>query len=213
MLYDKDIREPLSEYLEEVHGKVRIIEEKQMGKSRADMVMVLPNKLVGIEIKSDADSYTRLSRQVKDYDKFYDENYVVVGSSHATHVSEHVPEYWGILSVEIVDETVDFYLIREAKDNPKMNPKAKLRILWRPELAHIQEINGMFKYKEKSKDFVRTKILEKISNEILQKQISDELFERDYNVIAETIQQFRDTSKRRVRTSTTGRKKRRKRRL
>lgn len=31
---DKDIREPLFEYLEEKYGKIRIIEEKMMGRSR-----------------------------------------------------------------------------------------------------------------------------------------------------------------------------------
>lgn len=56
--------------MEEQYGKVRIIEEKTMGKSRADVVMVLEEELVGIEIKSDADTYARLSRQVKDYDRF-----------------------------------------------------------------------------------------------------------------------------------------------
>lgn len=70
MLKDKDIREPLFDFLEEQFGKVRIIEEKTMGKSRADVVMVLEEELVGIEIKSDADTYARLSRQVKDYDRF-----------------------------------------------------------------------------------------------------------------------------------------------
>ena len=42
MIYDKDIREPLFDYLEETYGKNRIIEEKRMGKSRADVVMILP---------------------------------------------------------------------------------------------------------------------------------------------------------------------------
>lgn len=42
MLYDKDIREPLFEFLEEQYGRIRILEEKQMGRSRADLVMVLP---------------------------------------------------------------------------------------------------------------------------------------------------------------------------
>ena len=36
MLLDKDIREPLFEYLEEQHDKVRILEEKTMGRSRAE---------------------------------------------------------------------------------------------------------------------------------------------------------------------------------
>lgn len=91
MLKDKDIREPLFDFLENRHSKIRIIEEKTMGKSRADVIMVLENEVVGIEIKSDADTYARLDRQVKDYDRYFDRNIVVVGSRHAHHISEHVP--------------------------------------------------------------------------------------------------------------------------
>lgn len=39
MLHDQDIREPLFDFLDETYGKVRIIEEKTMGRSRADVVM------------------------------------------------------------------------------------------------------------------------------------------------------------------------------
>ena len=63
MLYDKDIREPLFDFLEERFGKIRIIEEKRMGRSRADILMVLEGAVMGLEIKSDADTYARLSRQ------------------------------------------------------------------------------------------------------------------------------------------------------
>ena len=38
MLHDKDIREPLFDFLDETYGKIRIIEEKAMGKSRADVI-------------------------------------------------------------------------------------------------------------------------------------------------------------------------------
>ena len=119
LLKDKDIREPLFDYLEEQYHKMRIIEEKTMGKSRADVVMVLPDRLVGIEIKSDADTYARLQRQVKDYDRFFDQNVVVVGSSHAHHIKEHVPEWWGIITVEQIQGECDFYMLREAAANPK----------------------------------------------------------------------------------------------
>ena len=147
MLYDKDIREPLFEFLEETYGKMRIIEEKQVGRSRADIVMVLPGRLTGVEIKSDADTYVRLERQVRDYDRYFDQNIVVAGSTHGAHVQEHVPEWWGIITVEQVDGQADFYLLREARPNPEVNLRKKLSILWRPELAHIQELNDMPKYK------------------------------------------------------------------
>ena len=103
MLRDKDIREPLFYFLEEMCGKIRILEEKQIGKSRADIVMVLP------------------------------------------------------------------------------------------ELAHIQELNEMPKYKEKSKQFVIDKIAERIPEDTLSKQISNALFERDYNEIEHVIQEFKKT--------------------
>ena len=52
MTRDKDIREPLFDFLEDTYGKVRILEEKNMGKSRADIVMVTPDLLYGIEKKA-----------------------------------------------------------------------------------------------------------------------------------------------------------------
>lgn len=191
VLYDRDIREPLFEFLEEMYGKVRIIQEKNMGKSRADVVAVLSDTFCGIEIKSDADTYARLKRQVIDYDKYFDYNYVVVGSSHALHIEEQVPEYWGIITVEQTNQKMDFYVLKKPQKNPNIDMQRKLSLLWRPELAHIQELNGMAKYKTSSKQFVIEKILAKVPQEQLQKQMSDELFERDYEKIADIINQFR----------------------
>lgn len=200
MLRDKDIREPLFDFLEETYGKIRIIEEKTMGRSRADVVMVTETTIYGIEIKSDADSYARLSRQVKDYDKYYDLNYVVVGSSHGLHIREHVPEYWGVITVEVVDDKFDFYILRKPEVNPKVTWSRKLEILWRPELALIQEWNKMPKYKNKSKYFVKEKIIEwvnkgKINSEELAKQVSLILLERDYNNISAVLQEYKREKK------------------
>ena len=88
---------------------------------------------------------------------------------------------------------LDFYLLREARPNPGVNLRKKLSILWRPELAHIQELNEMPKYKEKSKQFVIDKIAERIPEDTLSKQISNALFERDYNEIEHVIQEFKKT--------------------
>ena len=199
MLKDQDIREPLFEFFDEKFGKVRIIEEKQIAKSRADVMLVLEEKLIGVEIKSDADTYARLARQVKDYNKFFDYNYVVVGSSHSKHIEEHVPEYWGIIEAISKEESVEFNVLREPEINKRAQRtykmKRKLSILWRPELSHIQEINGMPKYKQRSKDFVITKIMEKVPWDLLHRQISEELFQRDYNTISEAIKEWRSANK------------------
>lgn len=195
LLKDKDIREPLFSFLEETYGKSRIIEEKTMGKSRADIVMVLPSEIFGIEIKSDADTYARLERQIKDYDKYFDSNIVVVGTTHGEHIGEHVPEHWGIITVEIVEGRFDFYFLRRPLPNKGVQWKKKLELLWRPELALIQEWNGMPKYKSLGKAKAAEKILElvpdKISEMTLRRQISDILFERDYSKVEETLAEYR----------------------
>lgn len=195
MLYDKDIREGLFDFLDETYGKNRILEEKRIGRSRADVVMVTLTAIYGIEIKSDADTYTRLERQIRDYDRFYDYNYVVAGSRHAMHIEEHVPESWGIITVDELDGQADFYILRRPTENPKLQWKRKLSLLWRPELAHIQKLNHMHLYKQKSKEFVIGKILEKVPLEILGMQMCEELFQRDYNTIGDTIKEYRKNKK------------------
>ena len=70
-----------------------------------------------------------------------------------------------------------------------------MSLLWRPELAQLQEWNDMPKYKDKSKLFVIRKIMEripeKLSEETLSQQVSEILFERDYMKVAELLAEYR----------------------
>ena len=204
-LYDKDIREPLFDFLEGKFGKMRIFEEKRTGRARADVVMVTPTDLYGIEIKSDADTYVRLAGQVEEYNKHYDKNFIVVGTSHAIHIKEHVPEFWGIITVELEEKgTPDFYVLREAGKNPEVNPKLKLAFLWRPELNNLLEKNMLPKYRSKSKSAIQDVLLECVPDEILWPLAYEELFERDSTTIAQKINEYRQSI---------GQKKRRRRRF
>ena len=203
MIYDKDIREPLFDFLDERFGKNRILEEKIIGSSRADVVMVTPEAIYGIEIKSDADTYARLKSQVKDYDKYYDMNFVVVGTSHAAHIEEHVPAYWGIITVEEVDNNLDFYILRHPEPTPKVTWKRKLEMLWRPEIAVLQDIFSMPKYREKSKSFVLSKVLERLENGKIDPKeftlkMNELLIQRDYNSISETLKEYKLEKRKRI---------------
>ena len=51
MLYEKNIREPLFDFLDETYGTNRTLEELMIGKSRADICMITKEYLYGIEIK------------------------------------------------------------------------------------------------------------------------------------------------------------------
>ena len=196
MIYDKDIREPLFDYLETYYGKVRVLEEKTIGRSRADVFLVRPECICGVEIKSDADSYVRLATQVKDYDRFFDENIVVVGTSHAQHIEEHVPDYWGIVTVEDTDAGLDFYMLRKpTAGKTKTNWVRKLGLLWRPELAKMLEQFALPKYREKSKEFVVRNIAGRIGDKLPEDKVRtaycDLLFERDYAAIGEIIETYK----------------------
>ena len=81
-MLDPGIREALFLYLDYNYGKHRTFEEVPINTSRADIYAVTERGLIGFEIKSDNDSYTRLSSQVKNYDLYFDWNYVVVGKKH-----------------------------------------------------------------------------------------------------------------------------------
>jgi hypothetical protein len=91
-----------------------------------------------------------------------------------------------------------------------MSIKNKLSLLWRPELAHIQQINNMHKYDYKSKAWVRDKIIETVPEAVLNNLISEELFERDYEAIKETINNYRQAKGQKKRRNLKRRKYRKK---
>lgn len=182
-LLDKDIREPLFMYLEEKLGKVRFFEEKEIGRARADVMMVTDDAVSGLEIKSDADSYARLKRQVRYYDKYFDYNYVVIGTSHLKHIGEHIPKYWGIITCSEDASGVNFEMVKEAQKNPKRDMNLKMSFLWRRELETIKRECVKFKYYDLSKAALRAKLIEKVDEHTLDLLISRELFDRDYTTI------------------------------
>ena len=163
-----------------------------IGNSRADIVMVTKDALFGIEIKSDADTYTRLKRQIKDYDRFYDYNLIVCGGSHGNSVIEHVPKHWGIITVDEEEEgKCDFYFLRQPLRNPHVSIACKLSMLWRPELAVLQENLGLPKYANLGKARLITRIADMREESEYQSEICNALLERDYTTISEKIDKFR----------------------
>lgn len=179
-MYDKEIRESLFFFLEEVYGKCRIIEEKVIGKARADSLLITEEAFIGVEIKSDHDSYQRLRAQVENYDIFFDYNILVVGTKHAGSAWEHVPSYWGIITVEEVDGKADFYFLRREKRNPKRDLIKKGSLLWKEELIRLLEGNGFPLYKQKSKKFQFAYLLSHLPEEQLERAMADCLLEREY---------------------------------
>ena len=180
---DFEIREAICEHMEKTHPeKFRIIDELVIGEARADIVLVTDN-LTGYEIKSDDDSYSRLPGQIKEYDKYFRQNYLVVGEGHRKTSVKHVPPYWGILCVSESKNGVQIESIREAGQSPKFSQKRQLSLLWRKELNNILKTNNLAKCTGKTKAYIRKYILERVPKAVLQKQICDEFFERDWTLL------------------------------
>lgn len=177
-MLDPEIREALFYYLDCNYGKHRTFEETPINSSRSDIFAVTENGLIGFEIKSDADSYTRLNTQVKNYDIFYDFNYLVIGGRHIKGAQKHIPDYWGIICVS----EGGIEVLKPHAPNPKVKLKKQLELLWKSELSHIQARQKLPKYAQKSKAFIRTKLIEKVPEALLKMELYEELFERDYTL-------------------------------
>ena len=176
-MQDKEIRKILIEYLKIKHKEYRIYQEKSIGSSICDLMLVT-DKLTGFEIKSDSDNYERLPRQVTAYNQFFDENYIVVGMSHAKSAESKLPPEWGILAIN----QYSIEVVREAKPNKTVKRIKQLSILWKIELKNILLKNRLPLYAQKEKPFLCEKISSDVEAELLGKQIAEELLNRDYSI-------------------------------
>lgn len=174
---DKSIREILISWLQATNHEIRIYQEKSIGASICD-VMAVTDKLTGYEIKSDQDNYARLQNQVKAYDRFFDENYLVVSQSHSRSAESKVPCHWGILYIQNDNITV----LRKAQKNKQVCRRSQLTVLWKLELKNLLIKNNMPLYAQKNRGYISERIAATVEDSLLGKQIAQELMRRDYSV-------------------------------
>lgn len=173
---DISIRKILVEYLKIKHKSHRIYQEKSIGFSVCDL-MLITDRLIGFEIKSDKDNYARLNSQVKSYEEYFDENYIVIGEKHKRQIENQIPNEWGII---LVSEG-NISELRKARKNKKVDRECQLSLLWKIELKNILIRNGLPLYAAKDKDFIISKIVAAVQNDTLMHHIADELMNRDYS--------------------------------
>ena len=161
MLYDKDIRLPLFDFLEDNYGDIRILEEKQMGRSRADIVMVgRDNNIYGVEIKSDADTLERLSLQQQCYDKTFDTVSIVVGKKFKDSIEECIPNYWGIYVVYEYAGNCKIERKRAAKVNKNIEANSLLQLLWKEEIIKLLRNAGIKGISGKNRRLLRQIVID-----------------------------------------------------
>lgn len=174
---DKAIRDILIAWLQATNHEIRIYQEKSIGASICD-VMAVTDKLTGYEIKSDLDNYARLEDQVRAYDRFFDENYLVVSQSHSRSAESKVPYHWGILCIQNDNITV----LRKAQRNRAVYRRSQLTVLWKLELKNLLIKNNMPLYAQKDRGYISEMIVTTVEDSLLGKQIAQELMRRDYSI-------------------------------
>ena len=182
-LKDEQMRSILFEYYESKGKRLRFFEEFCFGrKTRADALLVTEEEMIGFEFKSDKDNLNRLERQVHDYERYCDRNYLVTGQKFKEKARSEVPEHWGIYVVYLDDEeTIQLECIRKAQPNQKrMRLHNQLRILWRSELIPIIKKYNLGGVTKKNKlELVRT-LEHNLSKAVQRRELLETLIERDY---------------------------------
>ena len=136
-MYDKDIRFFFEEniwkksFSDRSAGRNRLIHELSLrnGKSIADLAGITEVHLLGFEIKSDHDSYSRLENQIKCYDEIFDFNTIIASFKFKDSLEKKLPPHWGIILVK----EKGFLLCRTAKQNPNQKIQHLYDILWKKE--------------------------------------------------------------------------------
>lgn len=139
-ILENEIRAALLRHLSDNQLSGSVIYEEfriERGTSRID-IAVIGSKMLGYEIKSDLDSFKRLSNQIHAYNRVFDEISLVCGPSHATLAKETIPSWWGLsVAQSCGDGHIAIEIAREAKPNPKQDPFSLASLLWKDEALAV----------------------------------------------------------------------------
>ena len=170
----QEIKNILIAYLKAANREIRIYQEKSIGDAVCDL-MTVTDYLTGYKIKSDLDNYQRLGRQIRAYDLFFEQNYIVVGGRHLNSAARRVPDHWGIITIQSTQ-----VVIHRAARTGKPDCARQLSALWTIELTNLLTKAGLPLYTYKSKQYIIEQIVKKLDRVEIRRHIVYELMHRDY---------------------------------
>jgi hypothetical protein len=149
--YERDIKDVilkkrhlfLPRVQEEINKSVVIFEKHiHVGRTVTDTLMFTHQRgMIGVEIKTEYDSTTRLKKQLDSYSLVCDYVYVVCHDNHLEKVEQIIKKngfhHVGIILYTVYKAEVTMGTYREASRSPKKNVRMAYQILWKPEIAKI----------------------------------------------------------------------------
>jgi len=123
-----------------------IIEELGLCQGAARIDLAVINCAVhGYEIKSEQDTLERLPSQQAIYDKVLGTLSIVTADRHIERIESSVPRWWGLIKAISVGGKVELITLREAKQNPTVDPSSLVQLLWSNEVLEVLIQHGLEK--------------------------------------------------------------------
>jgi len=121
-------------------GDVVLNELTIRGMTRRVDIVAVNGKLHAFEIKTDADSLSRVDGQVKDYLQHFDKVTVVCGASHYEKLKDRLPEHVGLW---VLDERSGYSIrvMRRGRTKPVSNPEKLWTFIPRKEIERFLRKN------------------------------------------------------------------------
>jgi len=139
---DSDIRFALhSKKLRRVksHPGTLIIDELGLAHARNRIdVAVINGYIHGYEIKSSKDTLYRLTTQIEIYRQTLQKLTIVTAPKHIQGIMAHAPEWCGVIAAEQGPRGgISFHVLRNAAENPEIDPVMMAHLLWRDEVIDL----------------------------------------------------------------------------
>lgn len=135
-LSEAEVRARVVDDLVEAFGgmdePVLVVHELGLGRgsARADLVVIHADAIIGVEIKSAADTLTRLPTQAGWYGRVCDRCILAGDACHVAAAAELLPSWWGLTDVD----AAGVHQVRPTGHNPDQDHLALTNLLWMPEL-------------------------------------------------------------------------------
>jgi hypothetical protein len=132
---EESLRTALIERLGSGHGTTLQEFSLPGERLRADVVHVVDNGLIGFELKSAADTLTRLPRQLTAYERVCRVCHAFVAPKHLAQARDMLPEWWGLITSE--NNGSDIQVVRTGRRHGNVQREALVQLLWKAEARRL----------------------------------------------------------------------------
>lgn len=148
-LTEMQLRVALKHHLSQLGGDAgagRLIEELaiERGAARVD-VAYITSHLEGFEIKSDFDTFDRMSNQIHAYNRVFEKISLVTTAAWLADAIRLMPSWWGLIVADQAregDDAIGLRIVREATRNPMQVPLSIAKLLWKEEALDVLARHG-----------------------------------------------------------------------